>query len=85
MHLIRKIGIYDGIRIVLNTEIRSFSGGVGPRSWSYTMRQNGSPSYRHLHKPYWFVMGPFGKDNQKQDSSYDLKQESYYVFDILKS
>ena len=26
---------------------------------SYTARQNGSPSYRHLHKPYWFVMGPF--------------------------
>ena len=29
---------------------------------SYTARQNGSPSYRHLHKPYWFIMGPF-EDN----------------------
>ena len=67
------------MRIVLITVLKYFSGSVGARSWSYTMRQNGSPSYRHSHKPYWFVMGPFGKDNKQQDSSYDMKQESLFI------
>ena len=43
------------------------------------MRQNGSPSYRHLHKPYWFIMGPFGKDYENQDQKYWLKQAKYCI------
>ena len=54
-------------------------GSEGNPAWSYTMRQNGSPSYRHLHKPYWFIIGPFGKDYDKQDEKYWLKQAKYCI------
>ena len=41
------------------------------------MKQNGAPSYRHLHKPYWFVMGPFGYEyvgEDKEEEGSTLKQ-----------
>ena len=56
--------------------------GDGQYKMSYTMKQNGAPSYRHLHKPYWFVMGPFGYDyegEEKEEQGSNLKQVSAHI------